>query len=112
MKNSIALFAAVLFVASPANAGQAAFSAPYGIHATEHGVVIFHTNGARSDPPTCPSPLIANRFAIAATTDAGKAMISLLLTAQARGKRVSVYGTGNCNLWGDTESVSYLVVED
>ncbi len=111
MKRSVFVLTAML-VASPVSASNADFSAPYGIITNEYGVVFFHTNGARSALPTCNYPVIANRFVISANTDAGKAMVSLLLTAQARGKRVFVGGTGNCNVWGDTETVSHLQVED
>lgn len=112
MKRSVVLFAAMFLAASPAGAGQASWGLPYGIIASEGNVVLFYTNGARTDPPTCPYPLQTQRFAIPATTDAGKAMISVLLTAHARGKRVFVNGTGNCNTWGDSEGVNFLQVED
>lgn len=40
----------------------------------------------------------------------GKAMLALLIAAQAAGKQVSIIGKGNCDVWGDRESVSYVVV--
>lgn len=50
------------------------------------------------------------RWAIDTNTAAGKAQLAGLLTAHSTGKKVSVIGTNNCDIWGDTESVSYLVV--
>lgn len=111
MKRSIILLAA-LFAASPAAAGYAD-GKPVGITVSEYNVVFFTVVGNRSNPPTnCPATLIPNRFAIPSTTDAGRAMISLLLTAQARGKIVYINGTGNCNTWGDSEGVNYIESQD
>ncbi|SHG39820.1 hypothetical protein [Massilia sp. CF038] len=47
-------------------------------------------------------------FVIDNSTAWGKAMISVILSAQAQGLTVSVIGTGNCNVWGDRETVSVV----
>jgi hypothetical protein len=40
----------------------------------------------------------------------GKAMLATLLAAQVAGKQVFISGKGNCDVWGDRESVSYVVI--
>jgi hypothetical protein len=49
-----------------------------------------------------------NRLAIKISSPGGKTMIAAVLAAATTGKSVSASGTGNCNDWGDTESVQYL----
>lgn len=39
---------------------------------------------------------------------AGKTQISMLLTAYASGKAITVVGTGDCTRWPDGEDVSYI----
>ena len=112
MKRFLVLILCFLLIPSTANAGQADFGRPVGIIFTQWNVVLFTTNGVRYNPPTSCANFQVNRFAIPTNTDWGKAMVSMLLTAQARGKRVWINGSGNCNLWGDSEGVDYLVIED
>jgi hypothetical protein len=51
-----------------------------------------------------------NAFAIDSTTDGGRAMIAVAMSALLSGQPVSVYGTGNCSVWGLTDTVSSLVL--
>ncbi|WP_342315807.1 hypothetical protein [Lysobacter sp. FW306-1B-D06B] len=53
----------------------------------------------------------ARRFAINTNDASGKAQLAGLLSAQASGKSVTIYGTGECNIWGDSESVQILVLQ-
>jgi len=64
------------------------------------------TVGTINGRPACAQ---SNEFAIDNRTPGGKAMIAIVLAAQAQGLTVSVVGTGTCDVWGDRESVSYLV---
>ena len=41
---------------------------------------------------------------------AGKAMLATVLSAQAQGKSIYVGGKGNCDVWGDRETVEYIIV--
>ena len=43
---------------------------------------------------------------------AGKTQISMLLTAYASGKAITVVGTGECTRWSDGEDVSYIKLEN
>lgn len=103
---------ASLLIASPASAGQAQAGKIFSLFSTEFGVVMFHSNGARSSIPSCVGAGMESRFAIDVKNDAGKSMYALLLTAVAQGKQVWINGTGNCSIWGDTESVNYVYVAE
>lgn len=52
----------------------------------------------------------AYRWALDPSTAAGKAGIAAILMAQATGKTITVYGTGTCTVWSDTENVSWVMV--
>jgi hypothetical protein len=73
------------------------------------GLLTFSTNGSRTARPGC---AILDRWVIATNTPAGQFMASAILTAFSLKKRVMVTGTGNCNVWGDTETVYYFFIED
>lgn len=72
--------------------------------------LFFNQSGSRTSTPTCHTA--GTRWVINTGTPQGQAMAAALLTAYSLGKRISVQGTGNCSLWGDTESVDYFVIED
>jgi hypothetical protein len=70
------------------------------------GQVIFYTSGAHSGQPACATQ--NTRWIFAGTTTAGQATLSLVMTAYATGKPITVYGTGACDMWPDTETVNYI----
>lgn len=76
------------------------------VHVMRGGVVLFTSDGSRSQTPTCHT--MPNRWAFDATTPAGQAMLSVILTAYSSGKRVDVHGTGLCSAWLDTETVEFI----
>lgn len=48
------------------------------------------------------------RFATDATTSTGKARMTTILLAHATGRSVDIAGTGECGIWGDTESIAWI----
>lgn len=72
------------------------------------GQVIFNVSGVRSNMPACATA--GNRWAFSDSNAGGQGTLSALLTAYAAGKLVTIYGTGVCDVWGDTESVDYIVI--
>lgn len=70
-----------------------------------NGKVFFNHSGSRNGTPTCAS---VQRWVFDASTPAGQAILSSLLTFETRGTQFSVNGTGACADWGDTETVSYI----
>jgi hypothetical protein len=57
-----------------------------------------------------PGPACATtgRFALDLDTSGGRAAYSTALAAQLNGGTIVAYGTGTCNLWGDSEDAQYL----
>ena len=51
-----------------------------------------------------------NAFAVDSTTDAGRAMIAIAISARLTGQQVTVYGTGSCTVWGLTDTVHSIVL--
>ncbi|TVZ39046.1 hypothetical protein P886_3433 [Alteromonadaceae bacterium 2753L.S.0a.02] len=68
-------------------------------------LVFFYTNTHTSEPE-CNS--YRKRWVLELTSDIGKAQYSLLLASQMAGKEVRLSGTGNCNLFENSESVSWV----
>jgi len=72
------------------------------------GVAMFSA-GVHQSKPACST--VGDAWAFDVKTPAGAAMYSFLLSAYAQGKTINVVGTGNCDIWGDRESVAYLTVQ-
>lgn len=53
-------------------------------------------------PPNCVHVAYKNAFAVDASTDGGKAVLSWALTAKTTGAPVTVYGFGVCGVYGGT----------
>lgn len=71
----------------------------------DQGVIMFKTEYA-SDMASCST--IHNEWAFPADTDEGKAMYALLLSAATSGLNVTVDGSGECDAWGDRESLKWI----
>jgi hypothetical protein len=72
------------------------------------GDVILFSAGSHQGKPACSTA--ADEWAFSLSTQSGKAMYALLLTAYAQGKQVAVVGTGTCSAWGDRESPVYIYI--
>jgi hypothetical protein len=55
-----------------------------------------------------PACATTHAFTIDLTTNQGRAEFSVLLTARQTGATVQVAGQGTCNLWSNSEDVSYI----
>jgi hypothetical protein len=100
-------------LALPANASLAQFGTITAVYGMRNGAILFNTSGARSGTvPACQGPGLTQRYALDASTISGQSYASVLMTAYALKKRVYVQGTGTCDIWTDTETVSYIMVED
>jgi purine nucleoside permease len=75
------------------------------------GVAFFYINGTRTGTkPACATFGSGSwfRFAIDTNTAGGKAQLAGVLAAHATGESIYVTGTGDCGVYGDTESVLEL----
>lgn len=106
---SIAAICATLVVPA-AHASNADFGTISQFYGTNNGALMFSTSGTRTTAPSCSTN--PQRFAIDASTTAGQAAASLVLTAYALHKQVYVVGTGTCSIWGDTETVLFIRMQD
>lgn len=107
-----AIFSVLAFLlAMTAHGGSALPDTLYGLHFMSTGVVLVSTDGQRSSLPSCASTQ-PTRFALDATTAAGKVQLAGLLTAYAAGKPVGIIGTGVCSAYGDSETISYFHLVD
>jgi hypothetical protein len=104
--------AAILAAAVPAGASDAQFGNILHLYATSNGAVMFDTTGARGTRPACQGANVPNRYAIDASTTAGQAQASALMTAYSLRKRIYIVGSGACTIWGDSETVAWFLVED
>ncbi|GLX80544.1 hypothetical protein tinsulaeT_38840 [Thalassotalea insulae] len=68
-----------------------------------HGVFMFVLDGERSDVPTCSTDAGGKAWAQSLEKESGRAMYSLVLSAQAQNKTIKIIGYGNCDTWGDRE---------
>jgi hypothetical protein len=75
-----------------------------------NGILTFSTTGTRTTPrPQCAT---LDRWVVSTSTSSGQFMASALLTAFSMKKKVRIFGTGSCAVWGDTETVYYFFIED
>ncbi|ASA56065.1 hypothetical protein [Vibrio gazogenes] len=74
-----------------------------------HGVVMFRTQG---NVDKAPCSKITDEWAFSLNNELGKAMYSLVLSAQAQAKPVEVKGMHQCNDWSDRESPFYIAVHN
>jgi hypothetical protein len=100
----------LLVLGGTASAGNAGLGKIKNVNYMPNGVVIFYFDGARSNAPACATE--AARFAINGATSVARVQIAGLLSAYTSGKLISVYGTGTCAAWGDTESVDFFHTSD
>lgn len=70
------------------------------------GQFFLNTDGNRAGVPGCSTQ--KGRWVIDATSAGGQATVAAMLTAYALHKTLNVYGTNDCTIWGDTESVLFM----
>ena len=71
------------------------------------GKFFFTTDGGRTAQPGCST---SNRWVVDGGTAGGQVLVAGLLTAYAQHNQVSISGSGACNVWGDTEDLTYFTV--
>jgi hypothetical protein len=71
------------------------------------GVAMFIMEN-NANKPACSTAANGRAWAFSLENESGKAMYSLLLTAQAQQKSISVKGADNCAAWSDREKATYI----
>ena len=106
MKACLALMLAGLctVAVSPAIAGSQKGNVVNLTVRSSDGLIFLQLSGTASDRPQCALQqtywMIPNE-----TTDAGKRIYALLLSAQASGRLVQIFGSNTCNRWLDGEDI-------
>lgn len=101
------LFFILLNLSAPVSAGDGS-----GKIEIEHvggfgvGTLVFFYTTVHTLVPTCNT--FKQRWVLNLDSVAGKEQYSLLLAAQMAGMDVKVQGNGQCNIWGDSETVSWV----
>lgn len=90
------------------SAGAAGAGNIVGPYFMQTGALLVSTDAAQSGAPACAT--VASRWAIDGTTPAGKVQAAAVFSALAMGKKIAVWGTGTCSVWGDTETVNFLQI--
>ena len=101
-----ALLVALTLSASAALAGTQGPGVITSVSIDSGGVSFFTVHAPFVNSPACNTLM---RWAIP-NTSAGQSSLSLVETAYATGKLVTVTGTGSCSTWGDSESFSSLTM--
>lgn len=103
---SVLLLSPLFCSAGVAGAGN--IVGPYGLFFMQTGALLVSTDAVQSGAPACAT--VVGRWAIDGTTPAGKLQAAAVIAALAMGKKIAIWGTGTCSVWGDTETVSFLQV--
>lgn len=99
-----------LLTSQPALAGTSDMGSITTVLPHSGGGLFFNSTGTRHSAPACATQV--NRWVINVTTPQGQAMVAALLSAYMAHKSIYVQGTGDCGVWGDTETVNYFVIAD
>jgi hypothetical protein len=91
--------------ASDAQGGHVSDTSPL-----RSGIVLFSHSGARTTAPGCSA--FPARWSLDASTQAGQAALSVLLTAHSLHEPIRIVGPGTCFDWNDTEAANYIVTVD
>ncbi len=111
---AILLLALELVSVNPAMAAaNAANGYITGFVAQNNGTVFFFQNGTLSGShPACDTGGLPQRWALDATTAAGQALLSLLITAKVTHQIIKINGSGTCPSGGNSESPGLFVTDD
>lgn len=101
---AILMAGSVLMPATPASASTA--NSGLVTNVLVGGQFFFYQNGSHTGLPSCSQS--GGRWVIDTSTAIGQIMAANVMTAYASGRPIIVVGTGNCNLDGWDETVSYI----
>ena len=106
--NLTIILASLLLSTSALAGGGSGKVTNIGVH--KYDVVMFSVETNTTTASCVSAPAHIGVWAFSLKTETGRAMYSLLLSAQAQGLSVTVWGTGDCDAWGDREEAYYVVV--
>jgi hypothetical protein len=85
----------------------------YASNESSAGYTFFFLEGAtKSDNPACSTAANGQRWVFDNDWPAARIQIATLIAAFTAGRRVTVIGSGNCSVWGDTETAVDIMLVD
>jgi hypothetical protein len=116
MKKIILVYILFLIYSVQASAGNTKAGTISLLHFMKNGAVLFTTSGLHNHLATDQQCVLSQprNWALSASTNQGKVQLSGLLSAFAMGKKIVVYGTGNCDstVHSDRETVDYFYIQN
>ena len=101
------LFLLLVLAVSPAYAGKQTGNVDMDIVRARDGLrFLTLSGGSKTDSPTCATA--GYWMIIDENSNVGKQQYSMILTAHASGKTVTVSGANTCSRWRDGEDVDYI----
>jgi hypothetical protein len=84
----------------------------YASSPTSAGMTFFYLDGGgKVGTPACSTWAGGQRWVINNNWPGAKIQLSILIAAKMSGRSVRVYGSGDCGVWGDTETAWNLFME-
>lgn len=77
------------------------------LHFMKNGAVLVTTTCSRTTAPACAT--VAG-FALDSTTVAGRSQLAGLIAAETAERTAIIVGTGNCDVYGDGETIEYFYI--
>ncbi len=111
-KVSLFAFLGVLMAASSGHASDAGPGYVSSILITPEGVVLFSVSGPRTTPPSCQGTGLGARWGFNGATPAGQVKLATILSAFSMHKPIGITGSGACTDWGDTETPTYISMNE
>lgn len=108
MTRFLAAFALLGIISSPALAGDVQGAKIIHIFTTKDDGVFIYFDRAVANNAGC-GRNNSNRLAIKPSTPGGKSSLAVAMLAYTNNYSVNAWGDGTCNVWGDTESLNYLM---
>jgi hypothetical protein len=107
----VLLSAASFFMCTKAHAGTVSGAKVSFINTASFDVAFIHVNVAPAGVPVCATVTTSQyRFVVNLNTASGRAILNQATAAMALGKTLSIIGSGDCAIWGDTESLQQFIL--
>lgn len=109
MRNTCMITAIILCLLLPssASAGSSGPSNISNLIIQPSGQMFFDLSASHTGRPSCAT---SDRWVINTSNLGGQAAAAAVLTAFSMKKAIGVQGNATCDVWGDTESVSYVII--
>ena len=99
----------LIFLSNIAKASGSATGSVNYVLITQPNILFFALDINTTNPAPCSTQ---NQWAINLDNGLGKAILATVLFAKTTGSKISVAGTGQCNIWPDRETPTWVLIKD